>query len=73
MVATKEGKLLIAAKNLLLNMLTDFPDDVFNKNSGLKALGDIQKHFENYPEAIKYYKQAIDFEKIYPNVPAKLI
>lgn len=68
LVATKKKDLLTVAESLLKRMLTEFPDDNFNKGSALHTLGDICKLTDNFNEAIDYYKQAIDFEEIYPNV-----
>ncbi len=68
LVETKDMELLKVAESLLKRMLTEYPDDNFNKGSALHSLGDICKQFENYKEAINYYKQALDFEKVYPNV-----
>ncbi len=49
-------------------MLSEYPDDNFNKSLALHTLGDIYKLRDNNDEAIKYYKQALDHEIIYPNV-----
>src|SRR5690349_17915695 len=68
LVETKDKNLLKVAENLLTKMLSDYPDDNFNKSSALQTLGDIQKQFKNYELAMSFYKQAIEFEKIYPNV-----
>ena len=68
LIETKDKKLLKVAENLLLKMLTEYPDDDFNKGSALHSLGDIYKLRDDFQNAIKYYKQALDFEKIYPNV-----
>jgi tetratricopeptide (TPR) repeat protein len=68
LVETKDKVLLQVAEELLNKMLTEYPDDNFNKGSALFALGDIYKLKGNYHQAINFYKQALDFEKIYPNV-----
>lgn len=68
LIETKHGELLEVAENLLHKMLTDYPEDKFNRSSALQSLGDISKFNENYESAINYYEQALDFEKIYPNV-----
>lgn len=49
-------------------MLAEYPDDDFEKGSALHTLGDIYKLNDNYELAIDFYKQALDFEAIYPNV-----
>ena len=49
-------------------MLTEYPDNSFEKGSALHTLGDIYKLEGNYQLAMDFYKQALDFETIYPNV-----
>jgi tetratricopeptide (TPR) repeat protein len=68
LVATKNKDLLTVAETLLKKMLAEYPDDNFNKGSALHTLGDICKLTDNFDDAIDYYKQAIDFEEVYPNV-----
>lgn len=68
LVQTENKDLLKIAEDLLNKMLTEYPDDNFNKASALHTLGDIYKLRDNYQKAIEYYKQALDFEKVYPNV-----
>ena len=68
LVQTEEEALLKVAESLLNKMLTEYPEDNFNKGSALSTLGDIYKLRENYQKAKEYYKQALDFEKVYPNV-----
>jgi tetratricopeptide (TPR) repeat protein len=68
LVETKDKVLLKVAEDLLNKMLTEYPDDDFNKGGALCTLGDIYKFQEDYKQAISYYKQALDFEKVYPNV-----
>ncbi|MFT3796521.1 tetratricopeptide repeat protein [Flavobacterium sp.] len=68
LVETENEKLLKVAESLLNKMLTEYPDDSFNKSTALKILGDIYSKIGNENIAIEYYKRAIDFEKIYPNV-----
>jgi len=68
LVETKNKILLKVAEELLSKMLTEYPNDNFEKGSALHTLGDIYKLQENYKKAISYYKQAFDFEKVYPNV-----
>ena len=66
LAATKDKDLLKVAETLLNKMLTEYPDDNFNKGSALNTLGDIYRQSGNFKEAINYYKQALDFEKVYP-------
>jgi tetratricopeptide (TPR) repeat protein len=68
LVETKHPALLEAAEGLLNKMLTEYPEDNFNKASALDTLGDIYKLKNNYIRAVDYYKQALDFERIYPDV-----
>ncbi|PWS31578.1 hypothetical protein [Pedobacter paludis] len=68
LVSTQNKELLRVAEKLLNKMLTEYPDDNFNKSSALYTLGDIYKINEDYKLAIGFYKQALDFETIYPNV-----
>ena len=68
LVQTKDKRLLKAAEDLINKMLTEYPDDNFNKAAALKTLGDIYNLREDYQKAKIYYKQALDFEKVYPNV-----
>ena len=68
LVETKDKALLEVAEALLDKMLTEYPEDNFNKGSALYTLGDIYRHREKYLKAINYYKQALDFEKVYSNV-----
>jgi tetratricopeptide (TPR) repeat protein len=68
LVATKDKKLLKIAETLLNKMLTEYPDDNFNKGSALHTLGNIYRELEEEKTAIYYYKKALDFEIVYPNV-----
>ena len=68
LVETKDKQLLKVAESLLNKMLDEFPEDNFNKSSAFHTLGDIYKINDNLEKAIDYYKKAIDFETVYPNV-----
>ena len=68
LVETKDKHLLLVAESLLSKMLTEYPNDNFNKSSALHTLGDIYTIDGNFERALDYYKQAIDFEIVYPNV-----
>ena len=68
LVQTEDKALLRVAEGLLNKILTEHPDDNFNKGSAFSTLGDIYKFRENYQKAKDYYKQALDFEKVYTNV-----
>jgi tetratricopeptide (TPR) repeat protein len=68
LVYTNDKKLLAVAETLLNKMLTEYPNDNFNKGSALHTLGNIYQQLDDYKIAIDYYKQALDFEQIYPNL-----
>ncbi len=68
LIETKDKKLLEVAELLLNKMLTEYPDDKLNIGPALQALGDIYKLKEDLDSAISYYKRAIDFEAVFPNV-----
>ena len=67
-IETKDEQLLFVAEELLNEALRDYPDYNFNKSSIYNALGSIYKIRKEYETALKYYKESLDFEKIYPNV-----
>lgn len=68
LVETKDRQLPEIAEFLLNKMLSEYPDDNFNKSGAFHTLGDIYAIIGNYDRAIEYYKQAIEFEIVYPNV-----
>ena len=68
LVETEDKTLLKVAETLLNKMLTEYPDDGFQKGSAFHTLGDIYKLNDNLELAIDFYKQALDFETNYPNV-----
>ena len=68
LVETEDKTLLKVAESLLNKMLSEYPEDGFEKGSVLHTLGDIYKLNDNYKLAIDFYKKALDFETIYPNV-----
>jgi tetratricopeptide (TPR) repeat protein len=68
LVETNNPELLKVAETLLNKMLFEYPEDNFNKSSALHTLGDIYRQFGDFEQAIIYYRQALDFEKIYPKV-----
>ena len=68
LIETNDPELLKVAETLLNKMLTEYPEDNFNRSSALHSLGDIYRQFENFEHAIDYYRQALDFEKKYPKV-----
>jgi tetratricopeptide (TPR) repeat protein len=68
LLETRDSNLLTVAENLLNKFLTEYSNDDFNKAAVLYTLGEIYKIRQDYPKAIEFYKQAIDFEKDYPRV-----
>jgi tetratricopeptide (TPR) repeat protein len=68
LVETKDLKLLDIAELLIQKLFTDYPDDKLERSSSLETLGDIYKLRQQFDRAIEFYKKAIDFEEIYPNV-----
>lgn len=68
LAATKDPQLLDAAELLIQKLFTDYPDDKLERSSSLKSLGDIYKYRQQFDKAIQFYKEAIVFEKTYPNV-----
>ncbi|MBK6825887.1 MAG: hypothetical protein IPG86_02950 [Chitinophagaceae bacterium] len=68
LVSTKNKDLLKVAESLLNKLLTEYPDDNFNKSPALHTLGDIYRNLGIEIKAVDFYKQALDFETIYPNV-----
>ena len=63
LVETEDKTLLKVAETLLNKMLTEYPDDNFEKGSALHTLGVIYKLNDNYELAIDFYKQALDFDE----------
>ncbi len=68
LIDTKNENLIIVAESLLNKYFDEFPEDNFNKSSCLGQLGEIYSLRNDYLKAIEYFKKAIEFEKVYPNV-----
>ncbi|MDU1903312.1 MAG: hypothetical protein E6772_00905 [Dysgonomonas sp.] len=68
LIDTHENDLLDVAEILLNKILEDYPENKLERSSAFHSLGDIYKLHEDYATAINYYKEAIDFEKKFPNV-----
>lgn len=68
LISTNKKELLRVAESLLNKVLTEYPEDNFNKSSSLRSIGNIHKKLGDETKAIDYYKKAVDFEKNYPNV-----
>lgn len=68
LIETKDKKLLDVAESLINKLFSEYPDDRFNRPGALVALGNIYQLRNDDNKAIDYYKQAIYFEIIYPQV-----
>lgn len=68
LVESRDVRLLEAAESLLNKILTDFPDNRVEKSMTLNQLGSIYRIRGNNDRALHYFKQAVDFEKEFPNV-----
>lgn len=68
LIDTNQNNLLDIAEKLLNKLLNDYPDDKLGRSATFYSLGDIYKFRQDYTTAIRYYKEALDFEKIFSNV-----
>lgn len=68
LIATCDQKLFTVAEKLLNMVLTDFPDNRLEKSQTLNLLGVIYRSRGDKKRALDYFKQALDFERIFPNV-----
>lgn len=68
LIETKEKDLLTIAETLLTKILTEYPENNFEKSSTYNHLGEIYKIRGDYENALIYFKKSLDFEKEYPNV-----
>jgi len=68
LVETKNKKFLEVAESLINKLFTDYPDNRFDRPGSLCTLGKIYEIRKDHTKAIEYYKQAIDFEEVYPQV-----
>jgi len=68
LIETKNTNNLDIAETLLNQMLSEYPEDNFNKSSALNSLGEIYELRNDLEIALSYYKKSIEFEKEYPNV-----
>ncbi|MDR1347600.1 MAG: tetratricopeptide repeat protein [Prevotellaceae bacterium] len=65
---TNNNELLNAALELLEKYFNEYPDNKFEKSPAFKLKGDIYFKMEKYEMALESYKNAIDFEKSYPQI-----
>lgn len=68
LIETLQLELLEVAEVLLNKVLDDYPENNLDRGHAFYSLGDIYRLNKSYVKAIDYYKQAFDFEKIFPNV-----
>jgi tetratricopeptide (TPR) repeat protein len=68
LVETREQTLLNVAESLIDKLFSDYPEDKFNRPGALTTLAEIYELKGNLDKSIDYYKQAIDFEVVYPQV-----
>lgn len=68
LIETKNKNLLTVAEALLNKILTDYPDNKFERSSTYNNLGVIYKLRDNYETALHYFQKSLDYEKEYPKV-----
>lgn len=68
LVETGDLRLLEVAESLLNMILNDYPDNRLEKSPALTMLGGIYRTRGDNERALDYLKQALDFEKEFPNV-----
>jgi tetratricopeptide (TPR) repeat protein len=67
LASTKDTEWMKVAEVLINKQLTEYSDIFLDKSSALGLLGNIYGFRGDYNKSLEYYKQAIDFEAIYPN------
>ncbi|MDR1315738.1 MAG: tetratricopeptide repeat protein [Spirochaetales bacterium] len=65
---TNDTELLIVALKLVEKYFNEYPDDKFDRSPAFKLKGDIYYKMGKYDSALENYKNAIDFERIYPQI-----
>lgn len=68
LIETNENYLLEVAEKLLNMLLTDYPENRIEKSPALNALGEIYKSRGDFEKALTYFREALNFEKGFPNV-----
>jgi tetratricopeptide (TPR) repeat protein len=68
LIETKKLNLLKVAESFLKTILEEYSEYKIEQSPTFNALGDIYKIRKEYDKAIEYYKKALDFEQIYPNL-----
>ena len=68
LIAVGDSRLLPAAESLLNTILNDFPNNRLEKSQTQNLLGVISRTRGDKERALQYFKQAVNFEKDFPNV-----
>lgn len=68
LVETKNESLFYPAEILLNKILTEYPENNFEKSSTYNQIGEIYKLRNDYDKAIEYFEKSLDFEKEYSRV-----
>jgi tetratricopeptide (TPR) repeat protein len=68
LIETGDLSLLEPAETLLNKVLTEYPENETQRSMCLSSLGDIYRLRRNLIVALDFYKMAVDFEEIFPNV-----
>ena len=68
LIETKNLKLLDIAEMLIDKLLSEYPDNNFEKSSALLSLANIYELRGDVDKAIVFYQKTLDFEIIYPKV-----
>lgn len=65
---TGKTELLNVAEQLLNQYFDEHPNDTFNRSASLHLMGKIYEQRNDFEAAINYFKKAVDFELIHPNI-----
>ncbi|MDR2107954.1 MAG: hypothetical protein LBP28_00640 [Coriobacteriales bacterium] len=65
---TNNADFFDAALNLLQRYFDEYPDDKLERSSSYELAGDIYCEMEEYERALENYKNALDYEKIFPQI-----
>jgi tetratricopeptide (TPR) repeat protein len=63
---TCEENLMKIAERLISLLFSDYPDNKTEKSTAFETLGYIYQNYGNYHKALDYYREAINYEKIFP-------
>jgi tetratricopeptide (TPR) repeat protein len=65
---TNKKEFLSAAEILLNKILDEYSENKPEQSTVLYLLGGIRRRFEDYETALRYFEEALEFEREYPNV-----